>query len=132
MAKLTKAQLQDREEARESLRQLLEPGATVYTSCNHVARSGMMRIIALYVTQADDDGKPYIRDISWLACQAMGDSWDDRRHGIRVGGCGMDMGFATVYNLGAVLWPAGTPEPHGIRNGEPDSSGGYALRHCWL
>lgn len=132
MAKLTKAQQQDQQEAREALLEILKPGATVYTSCSHVARSGMSRTIELCVPVVGDDGEPYIRSISWLACRAIGGSWDDRRHGIRMGGCGMDMGFAVVYDLGLTLWPAGTPEPHGTRNGEPDSNGGYALKHSWL
>lgn len=51
---------------------------------------------------------------------------------IKIGGCGMDMGFALVYELGMKLWPDGTPEPHGQRNGEPDSNGGYALRQRWI
>jgi hypothetical protein len=42
------------------------------------------------------------------------------------------MGFAAVYNLGYALWPNGTPEPHGTRNGVPDRDGGYALKQCWL
>ena len=56
----------------------------------------------------------------------------DKTGGLRVSGCGMDMGFHVVYNLGYALWPDGTPEPHGTRNGAPDSDGGYALKHRWL
>jgi hypothetical protein len=52
--------------------------------------------------------------------------------GIKIGGCGMDMGFDLVYSLGATLWPNGTRKPHGTRNGEPDSAGGYALNHRWM
>lgn len=44
----------------------------------------------------------------------------------------MDMGFHVVYALGSALWPDGTPAPHGTRNGEPDTAGGYALKHEWL
>jgi hypothetical protein len=47
-------------------------------------------------------------------------------------GAGMDMGFELVYRLGQAMWPNGTPEPHGTRNGQPDSDGGYALEHKWL
>lgn len=28
--------------------------------------------------------------------------------------------------------PNGTDKPHGRRNGEPDSSGGYALKSRWM
>jgi hypothetical protein len=30
------------------------------------------------------------------------------------------------------LWPNGTDTPHGTRNGEPDTNGGYALKHRWM
>lgn len=32
----------------------------------------------------------------------------------------------------AMLKPDGAPAPHGTRNGEPDTAGGYALKHEWL
>jgi hypothetical protein len=73
-----------------------------------------------------------IRNIGYLAARAMGDTWDSDRQGIKVGGCGMDMGFHLVYSLGSTLWPKGTPKPHGTSNGEPDRAGGYALKKEWL
>lgn len=76
--------------------------------------------------------RPALRNIGYLAARAMGDKFDRDRQGIPVGGCGMDMGFHLVYGLGSRLWPKGTPKPHGRRNGEPDSNGGYALKHSWL
>ena len=42
------------------------------------------------------------------------------------------LGYHVVYNLGYTLWPKGTSKPHGTRNGEPDSDGGYALRQYWV
>ncbi len=113
--------------ARDKLREILKPGMTVHTTLRHCSRSGMQRSIALCVSH---DGE--VTDISWLAARAMNDTIDHKNGGIKIGGCGMDMGFALVYNLGYALWPNGTPEPHGKRNGEPDSAGGYALKHRWL
>ena len=49
-----------------------------------------------------------------------------------VGGCGFCGGFDIVQALGYALWPKGTKKPHGTRNGEPDTCGGYALTHCNL
>lgn len=117
----------ERAEAIEKLRARLVPGQTVSCKLNHVSRSGMSRSIALYVVEEGE-----IREISYFAARAMGDTIDRTHGGIKIGGAGMDMGFALVYNLGATLWPKGTPEPHGRRNGEPDSDGGYALKHRWL
>lgn len=113
-------------ESRETLLELLKPGDTVYTVLKHVSRSGMMRHIQLKIVRNGD-----ICDITYHAAVVMGDSIA-KDGGIRVAGCGMDMGFALVYNLGAVLWPNGTDKPHGTRNGEPDSEGGYALHQRWI
>ncbi len=52
-----------------------------------------------------------------------------------VGGCGMDMGFHIVYNLGRVLFPDGFKVEGRGRNGDTsgwDKDGGYALNHRWL
>ncbi len=117
----------EKSEARARLLELLKPGDTVYIVLKHVARSGMMRVIAVKILWNGD-----ICDITYHAAVAMGESIDNKRDGVRVSGCGMDIGAALVYNLGAMLWPNGTPEPHGTRNGEPDSDGGYALKHRWI
>lgn len=112
------------EYARDQLRAMLKPGQKVYTTLRHVSKSGMMRRISLLIVV---DGE--LRNIDNLAADAMGDV--NTGNGIKATGCGMDMGFHLVYNLGYYLWPNGTPEPHGTRNGEPDRDGGYALKHDW-
>lgn len=122
--KITTAQ---RDGARNELRAMLKPGDTVYTRLGHCSRSGMMRVIDVLVIR---DNEP--RRITWLVCQATGTTYNEKHEGARMDGCGMDMGFALVYELGRTLWPEGTPEPHGRRNGRPDSDGGYALKHRWL
>lgn len=116
-----------RDEARATLRGMLSPNDTVFTVLRHVSRSGMSRSIDCYVIR---DGSP--QWISRLVAKATGMSWDAKREAVKVGGCGMDMGFHIVYGLGYVLWPQGTDTPHGIRNGEPDTNGGYALNHRWM
>ena len=114
-------------EAKERLLEILKPGTTIYTMLKHVSASGMSRSIQLKIVQDGD-----ICDISYYAARAMGDKIDSKHGGIRVAGCGMDMGFHLVYNLGAALWPQGTDKPHGTRNGEPDRDGGYALNQRWI
>jgi hypothetical protein len=108
------------------LREMLTPGQTVYCTLRSVSRSGMRRCISLHVVI---DGR--MRSLDFLASRAMGDRIADHG-GIVVSGCGMDMGFHLVYSLGRTVWPNGTPEPHGTRNGVPDSDGGYALKSEWL
>lgn len=115
-----------REYARGELRNIISPGQTVYCTLRSVSSSGMSRRISLHIVR---DGK--IRTIDNLAAAATETKHSDKG-GLVVGGCGMDMGFHLVYSLGCALWPNGTPEPHGMRNGVPDSAGGYALAHEWL
>lgn len=115
-----------RKQIADSLRKDLTPGQTVYCELRHVSASGMLRRISLFIVE---NGK--IRSIDYFAAVVMGDKVSDKG-GIAVSGCGMDMGFHLVYTLGQCLWPDGTPEPHGTRNGAPDSAGGYALKSTWL
>jgi hypothetical protein len=145
----TKLEQSERAEAIERLRELVEPGDHVSTILRHVSKSGMTRAISLVICK--DDGWP--NDISWLAARAMGEKIDQRHDGIKVSGCGMDMGFHLVYNLGRTLWPDGflcTGEGTGWYDRCPANDhandrerdyrpgvrlhpdGGYALNHRWL
>lgn len=112
-------------ESMKYLHKVLKPGSEVLTVLRNVSRSGMSRRIDLYTVH-----KGEIVYLSHTAAVVMG--LPSPNNGIKVGGCGMDMGFHLVYNLGATMWPKGTPKPHGTRNGEPDSDGGCALKHAWL
>lgn len=145
---------EERENAIESLKALLKPGAIVNTILRgKPSASGMSRTIDLLIVVPRYDTiyqkKPNgmndydapskrklvgheIRSIGWTAAKAMGVKFNADKQGITVGGCGMDMGFSLVYDLGRTLWPKGTPKPHGRRNGEPDREGGYALKHRWI
>jgi len=114
-----------REQCRQRLLEQLEPRDTVYTLLRHVSRSGMSRRISLYIARDSE-----MHNLDFLAAQLVGRKEDGQ--GIACSGCGMDMGFELVYNLGRCLWPNGTPEPHSRRNGELDRDGGYALKQSWM
>lgn len=130
---LTKRQQQEqeRQDAITELRLLLRPGDTVHTVLRKVSASGMSRRIDLYKFTAD--GPLYL---TGYAATAAG----FRRHksgAVVIGGCGMDMGFAAVYELSRVLFPKGYKLPKGKRgrNGDTsgyDTDGGYALKQQWL
>ena len=117
---------QEKEEALKMLHKWLSPGDTVYTILRHVSRSGMQREIGIVIIKDGVDIHP-----NYAVSKALG-MRQGNRDGIIVGGCGMDMGFHLIYCLGRAMWPNGTPEPHGKRNGELDSDGGYALKQRWL
>jgi hypothetical protein len=118
-----KAKEEMRSQAVKELRTMLKPGATVYTVLRHCSASGMSRRIDLFVIRK---GCPVC--ITSYAAKAMGDRVS-KDGGIVVGGCGMDMGFHLVYNLGRSLWPNGASKGRGSK---PDTDGGYALNHRWL
>lgn len=117
-----------RREARARLLTWLEPGSRVVTRVVHVSRSGMQREVTCSTAVIDPITKrPEIIGLDyWIA--RLCDDRIGKHGGIVVGGCGFDAGFQIVYNLGMLLWPNGTDTPHGTRNREPDSCGGYALK----
>jgi len=92
----------EKQEAIDDLRKLLHPGDTVYTILRNVSRSGMSRTVDAYIMQ---DNEP--RRLSWAISKAIGFTYDKVHEGIKVGGCGMDVGFEVVYHLGYALWPDG-------------------------
>lgn len=89
------------------LRQWIKPGDTVSCILRHVSSSGMSRRISLVIT---DKETSEIRDISGDAATVMDYRRNDRDNSLIVSGCGMDMGFACVYNLGRRLFPDGFGE----------------------
>ena len=117
-----------------------------YTVLKHVSRSGMMRHIDVIVVV---DGKP--RNINWfiekLGLYNRAKNYDAKHaDSLRVGGCGMDMGFDVVYNTSSVVFRGGYtclgekcmgndhhnkpyPEKDGMMHHD---DGGYAVKQEWL
>lgn len=129
MAKTSKA---ERDESIKQLKKWLKPGRSeVYCILRHVSSSGMARHIDFITIR---DGEPvhltgYIAEVCGYRLA--------KQRGLVVGGCGMDMGFAVVYDLGRTLWPKGFKLPKGKRGRNGDESGhetdgGYALTSRWL
>lgn len=103
------------------LKQLLRRRKDVYTVLKHVSRSGMYRQIAVLVLYKNE-----IRNISWQVADVLGLKGTDGAVGI--GGCGMDMGFAIVYNLSRVLYAKSKISAGDFGGRDP----GYILQHRWL
>jgi len=139
--KTTKA---EKEEAKAALLRLLNPGQTVYTVLRHVSSSGMSRWIDMYTIvqfpektwnkktdKAELTGHmeaPRLQFLSGYAGTLLDYPRDRKRDGLRVGGCGMDMGFHLVYTLSSVLFRDLKDDPKdGNKRG-----GGYALCQEWL
>ena len=137
------------EQARESLLNWLKPGDTVYTILDHVSRSGMMRHVRLVVPLQGKDGSIDHIHPNYSASLLTGIpqvSINGRREdALKMPGCGTDMGFELVYNLGRRLWPHGfkcagercRSNDHFNRLRDRTGAvwhrgGGYALIHKWL
>lgn len=107
-------------------KQLLEyyvkEGDTVYTVLRSVSSSGMSRTISLKVAR---NGK--ILDLTYFASVVLGWPLVEKNgsRALRVGGCGMDMGFHTVYSLASALF-------RDKYEGQPDAvDAGYSLSQAW-
>ena len=122
------------EQAKKYLLEQIKPGDELYTILRSVSRSGMSRHISvLHGTY----------EISHLVTKVL----EERRAddgGLVISGCGMDMGFEVVYNLGRALYPDGftcvgqnchsNDHRNGDRNYKPHhhNDGGYAFEQRWL
>jgi len=125
--KYTKA---EKEAAAESLREILKPGDTVYTVLRSKSRSGMSRRIDLYAIEQQGNTRAInparLRYLSGYAAVLLDIKRSD--DGLKVDGCGMDMGFSLVYNLSSVLFPR--IDQDGKANDKRGA--GYALRQEWI
>jgi len=117
------------QEACAELYKLLCPDEDVLCVLRHRSRSGMMRVIDLFVIR-----KGGLRRISWSAAKALGWTYNRKHDGITADGCGMDMGFHLVYSLAQAVYGdtrkhkawARKQSEHGTR------SAGYMLRSRWV
>ena len=103
MTKYTKS---EQAEAFANLRKWLKPGDTVHTIVDNVSRSGMSRDIRVLILRDGEATHP-----NWAVSVLLGYPRAKRGDGMRVGGCGMDMGFHVVHSLGYALF--GKEAEHG-------------------
>ena len=143
---MTKASDATKAEAIARLREWVKPSDTLYTVLRNVSRSGMSRRIDVY--KMTDAGPHYL---TGNVADAIGATFPSKGDGLRIDGCGMDMGFHVVYTLSYVLYPeyecvgegSGRWEgcPSAAHDSGPDRDrygagvthhDGYALRQRWL
>ena len=136
---MTKKKQAERQEAIEQLRAILPPGSTVYCLVTHVARSGMSRRMRFFLM---DGGMPsrlthlIAMALDYPLVNGSGGNWE-----MRVGGCGMDMGFHVVNSLSYALHGRETTGPdaekaaakgYAFRPTRTQFRAGYSLTHEWL
>ena len=89
---------------------------TAYTILKSVSSSGMSRTMKV-VTYHEGQ----VIDLTWYVARAGIGTLTEKngQRVVRVGGCGMDMGFHVVYSLSVALYGSA-------------NDGGYNLRQEWL
>jgi|TARA_A100000172_G_scaffold67001_1_gene46695 hypothetical protein len=90
----------NKKEAIDTLKKYIKRGDTIYTTVTHVTRTGMTRDIKVRQIKRN-------RPLNWTYHVANALEYKQKNNGVRIGGCGMDMGFALVYNLATVLYKDG-------------------------
>lgn len=109
---------QEEESARAYLLSIMnkQEKPTLYTSLKHVSSSGMSRDMKVLAVVEGD-----IIDVTYYVGKLDIGTLKERngQRVIRVGGCGMDMGFHVVYTISAMLY------------GYQDR-GAYTIRHEWI
>jgi len=84
-------------------------------------------------------GKQIINNLDYYISKAL--DWPLNDKGIRVGGCGMDMGFHLIYSLSRILYPNGfdcigdncpSNDHFNREDNKHHKDGGYALIQKWL
>ena len=136
---------QEYSELVKELKDRLKPGDMVYTKLNHVSRSGMQRSIEVMIIR---DNEPL--NLTYDVSQLLGYKIDQKHDGLKVGGCGMDMGFSVVYNLSSALYRESgyrciedkennicCPSNFHVNNHDKTKTelihhDGYALKHRWF
>lgn len=131
----------NKQEAIDKLRTMVKPGEEVRTILRHVTRSGMSRSVSVVLNGEDCSG---------LVALAVGMPFDRNHDGVKVGGCGMDVGFHLVYELSRTLYPEyrctgrdgygrdHCPSNEHVNPPRPKPDGkrthrdGYALQQRWL
>lgn len=110
----TTTKRQEKQQAIEELKEMIGGADTLYTILKHVSSSGMTRGIDVYVIK---NGRPMwltgLISKAGIFNQPM--NYWKRSLGLKVGGCGMDMGFHVVYSVSSVVF-----------------GDGYKVRQEWL
>lgn len=116
----------EKERSFKYLKRLVKPQKTfIFYLVTSVASNGMSRRIRFFVAKNND-----LLDISHSMAVLLDQKCEDYR-GMFTRGCGMDMGFNAVYNLGRILYPDGSKTIVTGRNGDttPETDGGYLLKY---
>lgn len=101
MGTVTKARQDEITESLARLREELASVDVIYTDVTHVSRSGMFRCIRPFIVVPGPDAHPW--DLTYLVARAGIGKASQRHGGIEMNGCGMNMSFLLVYEIGRAV-----------------------------
>lgn len=90
---------EEKERELKKLQDWIKPDQKVWTKVTHIAQSGMSRSIEPYIVVGRD-----IINITYSVSVVLDLSIDQRHGGVRLSGCGMDMGYDLVDRLRYVMY----------------------------
>ncbi len=125
---------EEKEQQIKDLKKLLnKANRKVFCIVKNVSSSGMNRDIDFYAF-IYEKGEIQKHWLSYRIAGLLDYPFNDNRECVKVNGCGMDMCFSVVYNLGSLLYPKGDGKTITGRNGskEPETDGGYLLQDIKL
>ena len=95
---------QEKTESLQYLQSLVKEGDTVHFIIRQVSPSGMYRHIDFYKFTPNEKGGIEKYWLSYHMARALGYPFKSKTEAIGVSGCGMDMGFSVICNLGYALF----------------------------
>ena len=118
---------EEKQEALERLKEWIKKGDTLHTTVRHVSRSGMMRYITTRQLKKSDhpDREVNVSNYDYHIARVLDLPEAPNFQGVKVGGCGMDMGFWLVYRLSRAIFGD-------VPKGEGDRDHGYWINQEWL
>ncbi|BAQ85923.1 hypothetical protein [uncultured Mediterranean phage uvMED] len=94
----------DKEVALINLKSWIKEDDKIFYIIKNVSSSGMYRHIDFYKFTTDDKGRFIKIWLSYQIAKALDYPFKRKTNSVGVSGCGMDMGFSVISNLGYALF----------------------------
>jgi hypothetical protein len=94
----------EKTEALKNLKSWIKEGDKIYYIVRQVSTSGMYRHIGFYKFDTDEKGEIIKYHLSYNMAKALDYPFKQKSCSVGVSGCGMDMGFSVICNLGYALF----------------------------
>ena len=100
----TMSKKQQKKESLENLKKWVKEGDTIYYIIRNVSSNGMYRHIDFYKFEVDENKQIQKYWLSYHIAKALEYPFKEKTNSVGVSGCGMNMGFSVICNLGYALF----------------------------